>query len=32
MIDGGRMQLVRGQGQALDEEALQAAYLGGRAG
>jgi branched-chain amino acid transport system ATP-binding protein len=31
VIDGGRMQLVRGRGQALDEEALQAAYLGGRA-
>ena len=30
VIDGGRMQLVRGRGQALDEEALQAAYLGGR--
>jgi branched-chain amino acid transport system ATP-binding protein len=31
VIDGGRMQLVRTAGQALDEQALQAAYLGSRA-
>src|SRR5439155_15952722 len=31
VIDGGRMRLGRGAGQELDEEALQAAYLGGRA-
>jgi branched-chain amino acid transport system ATP-binding protein len=30
VIDGGRMQLLRGAGQELDEEALQAAYLGER--
>jgi branched-chain amino acid transport system ATP-binding protein len=31
VIDSGRMRLVRGAGQELDEEALQAAYLGERA-
>ena len=31
VIDSGRMRLVRGAGQELDEDALQAAYLGDRA-
>ena len=30
VIDGGNMQLVRKEGQELDEKALQVAYLGGR--
>jgi branched-chain amino acid transport system ATP-binding protein len=30
VIDGGRMQIVRKAGEALDEQALQAAYLGVR--
>ena len=30
VIDGGHMQLVRKEGQELDEKALQVAYLGGR--
>jgi branched-chain amino acid transport system ATP-binding protein len=32
VIAGGKMRLVRGPGQELDEEALQAAYLGGASG